>query len=391
MAQGKAAIEFGTSKVICLIEGQKNSGISIPGSACVRYDGLQEGEWVNYRYVSETVQNAVEMAEDRVGRQLRSAIVGIPGCFTHIVMGTAKRVMPEGRVEHEDIRKMLQMAMPKVGDSKVLVNARPGYFLDDKEELYIDPPVGLRTRRLKGYLCYAFADKKFLSNVANLLGHLHIQIHSFQFENQAQAMFYIPQKNRDRCAILLDIGYRDTNVSVVFGDSILAHDVLYMGGETLVDALEKELEIDPILAENLKRSYIFGIGMDSQSQSYAKNEQGKMVSVDARRIRRIVEEFANQLCREIGEILKDFGPLFTPDTPVFLVGGGMRMRGAETYLSARLSRPVYVETKSKSLAFSPVYNSALALLDNTQQAVYDLKDEGLPTSIGKKILGVFHR
>ncbi len=58
---------------------------------------------------------------------------------------------------------------------------------------------------------------------------------------------------------MLDIGYYNTGVSIVYGDTLLAHSTIELGGSTISNRLMNRFGLGEKLAESLKRRHIFGI------------------------------------------------------------------------------------------------------------------------------------
>ncbi len=382
----KAVLEFGTSKIICMIDSANIKGTDIPGAACVRYDGIKEGQWVNKKTLLDDVALAIDNAENRIKRQLKSVEVGIPGVFTKVMAIDGRKSVKENLITREFIDEMLRECAPRAGKRWQLMEVRPAYFMDDRGELYIGAPVGRHSRFLEGCFCYMFANTEFLQDVSKLMGTLRLGIDRFVFENVAQAMYYLPAKARDEMAIVADIGYQDTSVFVVYGDAVMAHSVIFAGGATLAEDMQAELNVDEVMAENLKRSYIFGISADRGAIAYAKNAQGKMGAVPSGRVKVVLEKSLSLICQDIKAIIRNYGNMIRPGTPVYIMGAGARMRGVEVFLSSQLGRRVYVMAADKVYPLPPVYTSAIALLDNDNSTVYDLDKN---QASGKKEGGFF--
>ena len=79
MAGLKSIVEFGTSKIVCMISNTKPGGSDIPGFSCIRYDGIKEGRWLNYDAVKDCADEAIAAAETKMRTQIRSCHVAVPG------------------------------------------------------------------------------------------------------------------------------------------------------------------------------------------------------------------------------------------------------------------------------------------------------------------------
>jgi len=391
MSNIRSVIEIGTSKIICLMDVKKRQGLDMLGSACVRYDGIRDGKWVRFSSVKESIENAISAAENKAKVQLRSVYVGVPGCFTRVVAVQGVKHMSTGLVTDEEIRSMGKKLTPRPESEWRLIDSRPLYFIDDREELYAGPPIGLRTSQLLACFSYVFANREFIKDIEEIFSQLHIRIERFVSEVEAQALHYIPREERDRCALLLDIGYQSSSLSVVFGDGIMAHAPFFLGGRNIVDALQKVLGTDGVLAENLKRSHVFGIGSGQDDQVYGKNAQGKMEGFDANLVREIVDDSVDLLCRLVSKQIIKFSKYITKSTSIYLMGAGLAMHGVEPYLGAKLNRKIIVPKNKAQRTLPPFYNSALALLDIHALTVYHLDGQIVPKSIWNTLKYMFQK
>lgn len=395
MPRVRSVIEFGTSKIVCMIDSENIRGIDVPSSSCVRYEGIVDGAWADFGGLSAAVREAIELAEGRIKKQIRNVEIGVPAAFEKVVAVNTRRTIQGNRVSIDDINMLIQAGMPRSSKEWELIDARPGYFIDDMGELYIDPPVNMRSKYIEGCICYMYAKSSFVNEMVELFDSLHIEVDNFLFENLSQALRYIPQDARDKCCILLDVGYENTAVSVVFGDAVLSYDVIYYGSAKIVRDLQNNLGIDAVLAENLKRGYSFGLNIDKEGRTYGKNAAGKMICFDHRAVKMSIEKSTSFLVNEVRYVLEDFKKYITPRTPIYLIGAGLQMRSIESFLVNRFNRKVNVQTNDDTYSLPSVYNTALALLDNRADTVYHLEDDG--TDVGgvgakaSRLLEIFKR
>lgn len=368
----RSVVEIGTSKIICIIDGRKDKNTEMPGISLVRYSGIKNGGWADIREAADAIREAIEQAEAKQKKQIRIADVSVPGVFTKIALGYGKRQMQSYRVSPEEIDGIVEASVPRLAKTWTLVDVAAAYFTDDKGETYFDKPVNVRTSYLEACVSYMFASSAYIRDIQSVFDGLHIDIGRLIFENYAQALYLIPQEARDGCAVMIDVGHYDTNVSVIFGDAILAHDVFHYGGVTITESLCRSLTVDEGTAESLKKNYIFGIGVDRESFFYGKSPQGKMMSFDGVAVKRVIEGSVRRICEDLEIVLRSYGNFITRATPLFITGFGLRIRGVENFMKSIMNRTIYVLADSNQPLISPLYNSAAALLDNTSESVYDI-------------------
>lgn len=375
MAQLKTVIEFGTSKIVCLIDSSSIKGMNLPGSSCIRYDGIKGGRWRNSEAIAEALTNAVENAEKKSRRQAHSAIIGIPGSFSHVVSSDAEMYIDSETVAEEHISELAERAKPGSDANWILADVRPIYFLTDREDLYVEPPIGIRTRTLKAMFSYIYASREFTDSVIDILNGMHITPEKFVSEAYAQAVHFIPQNDRLSTAVIADIGYRETAVSAVYGDAVLATSMIPIGGLDFVNDICSTLRVDMTVAESLKRGHVFGIQAERGNKVYGKDNRGRMIAFDQMAVKDVLEASVDKLIRQIGLKIDQFvrgGLISQRKAKLFLMGAGLATRGAETYFQGKLRRKVVSADSGMGTVMSPVYNTALSLLDNNLDSVYHL-------------------
>ncbi len=134
MKDTTAAVEFGTSKIICVIGQARSIGrFEVLGSGVARYEGLKNGRWIKPSNVEEAVAKAIYIAEKKARRHVREAYVGLPGVFQRVVCETGCTAVKTGIVSQQDVDAVVDDANRFPEDMRyALVCATPVYFsLDD--------------------------------------------------------------------------------------------------------------------------------------------------------------------------------------------------------------------------------------------------------------------
>lgn len=71
-------------------------------------------------------------------------------------------------------------------------------------------------------------------------------------------MLYLLEEDRDRTAILIDIGYLCTDVMAVEGDAVIFQKTLPVGGGHIAADVAEGLSIPLESADQIKREYVYG-------------------------------------------------------------------------------------------------------------------------------------
>ena len=210
-----AAIDFGTCKIVTLVaETSGTQRCDIIGAGIAAYDGFLDGEWNNTVMLNEAIQKSITEAETQSKRKIREINVGVPGEFTR-VYAVETSVTIQGADPHvtpRHVEKIFANADKQLSPVRgVVVHRSPAWFMVDGGKKTLEP-VGLKGTELKALVSFVVADTFFLDDVMARLRDMNITVSGFFSSSTGEAMLYLLEEDRDRTAILIDIGYLCTDV-----------------------------------------------------------------------------------------------------------------------------------------------------------------------------------
>ena len=380
-----AAIEFGTSKIMCVVGREKSIGrFEVLGAGEAKYEGIKNGRWRKPSNVEEAVAKALAIAERKAKKRVREVFVGVPGGFCKVICCEGYTEVSGGRVTEKDIENMIEDAERQIDDIRyTVVSSTPVYFVLDDGNHYIDV-VGSNARELRGLVSFVFASNDFISDVNNVLSGLNLKVRSFIPEVLAESLFLVPTEERDCSAVLLNIGYFDTNVTVVYGDAIVYNKTVHAGGMHIASDLSIVMNMDVESAEQIKKRFSFGLENNgTKLYDYAKAKNGRLEKYSHAMISEVVDARVEQICSLIYEALQTSPLTVARRTRIYLSGGGLAMmKGSRDALQKYLKRQVRVSIVEAPQLATPNYYVALALLDYVFES--DFLSEGRG---GKSIFG----
>lgn len=365
-----AAIEFGTSKITTLIA--ENSGYNrcdIIGSGTVPYAGYTGGVWNEPENLRAAVEASIHAAEVEAKRSVKEIYVGVPCENIHVctAVGRAESTSEDGRISPEDTERAMddaaeQLHLQQLGGN-VLHRSPAWYSVDGGKHTM--KPINSQGHTVEALTSFVVADPDFIDDVRLLLGQLGVTVNAFLSPTLGTALLLMSYEERDRTPVLIDVGYLNTEVSVVEGDAIVYHAVLPEGGGDVTAALAETLEIDMKEAEALKRDYIFKPDeFDTPSDPQVRFADGSVVTFPYDFVAGTVEHVTGQLVEDIELTLRDAGECLTPRSQIYLTGGGLiNMRGSREYLADRLSRSVKIPTLRAARLNNHHFSNSLGLMD----------------------------
>ena len=389
-----AALEFGTSKIVTMIaQSGGMDRLDIIGSGTVPYDGFSDGDWNTPGQMIQRVGDSIAAAELEANSKIKEIYVGVPGEYIHVRSCETEVDLPEGVVDEAAINAAQDAAadLLEISESGGLVIHRtPSWFIVDDGKKTMSP--GGRGTRLRAMTTFVVADPQFIEDVSEMLGSHDITILGFLSPSLGESLLVLSLEERDRGALLIDVGYLNTEISVVEGDAIVYHAILPRGGGHITADLAVGLRIPMKAAEQIKRNYVFNpdeFDMDSFSEVYDDN--GRRRTFPRKAVSGIVEASFKELTDMIEmTIANDAEQYLGKRSQVYLTGGGIAlMRGAREALAAAIGRPVKISAAKSSKLNSPVYASALGLADLIFDSIEG--DGEAEENLGSRIKNMFSR
>ena len=362
-----AAIDFGTNKIVTLVgENSGNQRCDISGAGIAPYDGFSGDQWNAPHLLNDAIRTSVREAEVQSHFKIREINVGVPGAFSRVYAVPAKVELqgadPRVGLKHiETVFANAQQELERLHG--VIIHRSPAWFMVDEGKKTLEP-MNMKGRELKALVSFVVADQFFLDEISGRLREMGISISGFFSTITGECMLYLPEEDRDRTAVLVDMGYLSTDIMAVEGDAIIFHHTLPLGGGHIAADVSEGLQISLAAAEEIKRNYVYGMATLQQSYEVMAGEDGKPTTFTHSDVEAILEPRVDEIGEAIKQAIDDSGVRLGKWSNVYLTGGGLSLnRGGRDYLAGRLDRPVRETPKRTVKLNSPVYASALGLID----------------------------
>lgn len=395
-----AAIDFGTSKIVTLIA--QSGGFNrcdMVGAGNVPYDGYMNGDWNSPGKLKEAVRNSINAAELDGKVKLKELYVGVPCEYIRLLSqeGFSRVASSDGRVSDEDIAAVQDDAADKLnlaGQNGVVIHRSCSWFSVDGGKKTMSP-VGLKGREIRAGVSFILADPSFIEDTTKLLLDMDLGVLGFLSPSMGESMLLLSLEERDRVAVLIDIGYLNSEFSVIEGDAMIYHAVLPMGGGHIVADLASELQIPMRCAEQIKREYIFMPDeFDQVGDPEIVDESGRRLTFPRSFVKSTIESSVDELVNMITLAINECENKLTSRSQIFITGGGIAMmRGGREYLSGKLGSPVKVSMAKAAKLNSPVFTSSLGLIDLVFDSIEQrtAQEDSLPGRLAGGLRGLFGR
>lgn len=356
-----AVIDVGSSKITAAVcERGINKTFVIKGMRSYNYEGFSNGEFFDINAVKEILLGASDFIKTVAGEEQNTVYVGVPGEFTRIYVRDSQiSFAKKKKITAKDVDALFDSAFLMQGQGVTAINRSAiVYELGDYRRLA--NPIGATSEILRGKLSFAVCDNGFIELFKSSLkagGFANVECVS---SSLAEAMYVIDAETRDRIALLLDVGYITSTLTLVQGDGILYQKSFGYGGGYVTASISEKYDIDFSVAENLKRK--INLSRKTDGLEKIENTDGKYYLEED--VKAVIMASLDELCENISQAIDESNYVIPEYVPLLITGGGISyIRGAKEHVSDRLSSAVEIVAPKVPLMNKPDQSSLLSLLD----------------------------
>ena len=249
-----AAIDLGTSKVVCLVGEKTDAGIKIIALSEAPTKGISRGEVINIQSALDSMMPTIRNVENAIGEQINDVFIGIAGQGIKCIQGTNQttRVNPDEYITPEEIELITEAMYTNFStDGDEVIHAVPqSYNIDDF--MGNNEPVGMIGKQIYSNF-KLFTGKKTSSQLRkNVLSRAAINMSGVYLGPFASAMAVLGEDEKEIGVALLDIGAGTTDLIIIHENVIRYAAVIPFGGNCITEDVKQGCGVSSRVAEQLK-------------------------------------------------------------------------------------------------------------------------------------------
>ncbi len=249
-----AAIDLGTTKVVCAVGEKTPNGIKIIAHSWAESKGVLRGEVVNIQHVLDSLIPVLHNIENAIGYKINEVFVGIAGQNIRCISNASQtpRKNPEELITQQEIDEITAgMYSTFVQNSEKVLHVIPqSYHIDDY--MGVTEPVGMIGQQINANFKLFIGKNdsvKFSNNVINRAG---LKLREIILEPLASAKAVLTDEEKEVGVALLDIG-GGTSDLLIIQDNIIRHAaVIPFGGNSITEDIRMGCGVTQKQAEQLK-------------------------------------------------------------------------------------------------------------------------------------------
>ena len=251
-----AAIDLGTSKVVCLVGEKTDAGIKIIALNEAPAKGVSRGEVVNIQSALDSMLPTIQNVENAIGEKINDVFIGVAGQNIRCIQGTNQttRIIPDELItlsEIEEITKKMHNTPCQEGEE--VLHAIPQlYNVDDFMGITESELGGMTGKEIISNFKLVIGKKTSTQQRNNVLKRSGLNLKGIFLEPLASAKAVLEEEEKEVGVVLLDIGGGTTDLVIIHENVIKHTAVIPFGGNCITEDLKQGCGVSTIVAEQLK-------------------------------------------------------------------------------------------------------------------------------------------
>src|SRR5210317_981363 len=373
-------LDIGNTKIVAIIGKENEYGkIEILGIGKSKSLGVHRGVVNNITQTIESIQQAVQQAENASGEKIANVIVGIAGQHIrslhhsdYITRSNSDKVIDENDIDRL-INQVYKLVM--LPGEEIIHVLPQDYKVDGQGE--IKAPIGMYGGRLEANFHVVVGQVSSIKNIVRCIKSAGLNLGEISLEPLASANAVLSQEEKEAGVALIDIGGGTTDLAI-FKDGIIRHTaVIPFGGNVITEDIKEGCSIIEKQAELLKIKFGSawpGENKDNEIVSIPGLRGRDPKEITLKNLSKIIHARVQEIIEQVYAEIKNYGHEEQKKkliAGIVLTGGGSQLKHLKqlveyiTGMDTRIGYPnEHLAGDSDQEIASPLYATAVGLLMN---------------------------
>ena len=376
-------LDIGTTKIVAMI-GVINEydKLKIIGVGKSKSLGVHRGVVNNISQTIQSIQSAINEAENNSNEKIDKVIVGIAGQHIRSLQHSdyITRENSDEVIDIQDIEKVINQVYKLVMmPGEEIIHVLPQEFkIDGQSE--IKEPVGMFGGRLEANFHVVVGQVSSIKNIARCVKSSGIDFDGITLEPLASADAVLSREEKEAGVALIDIGGGTTDLAI-FKDGIIRHtSVIPFGGNIITDDIKEGCSIIEKQAELLKIKFGSawpGENKDNEIVSIPGLRGRDPKEISLKNLSKIIHARVVEIIEQVYIEIKNYGHEDQKKkliAGVVLTGGGSQLKHLKqlveyvTGMDTRIGLPNEHLAGNNSIEISnPTFATAVGLVMNSME------------------------
>lgn len=370
-------LDIGTTKIACFV-GKKNEHgkIEILSLGKTESLGVKRGVVNNIDKTIQSIEGAVQEAEERIEGQLKIKTVNVGIAGQHIKSLQHRGVLMRDNIENEIsqvdidrlVKDMYRMAMPP---GEEIITVLPQEYIVDYEQGITDP-IGMAGVRLEANFHIITGNTAACLNINKCVTRAGLNVNDIILEPIASADSVLTEEEKEAGVVLVDIGGGTTDVAI-FYEGIIRHTaVIPLGGNVITEDIKEGCTIMKKQAEKLKQKFGSALASESQENEVVaipglRGREHKEITI--RNLASIIQARMEEIIELVHYEIRNSGYEKKLIGGIVVTGGGSQLKHITqlfeyvTGIDTRVGYPTeHLANTNTEVIKSPIYATGIGLV-----------------------------
>ena len=333
----------------------------------------------NITQTIQSIQTAVNDANDSSGHEISEVVVGIAGQHIRSLQHSdyITRSNPQEVIDQNDIEKLIQQVYKLVMlPGEEIIHVLPQeYKVDGQAE--IKEPIGMYGGRLEANFHVVVGQVSSIKNIGRCIKSAGLKMGDITLEPLASADAVLSNEEKEAGVALIDIGGGTTDLAI-FKDNIIRHTaVIPFGGNVITEDIKEGCSIIEKQAELLKIKFGSawpGENKDTEIVSIPGLRGREPKEISLKTLSKIINARVVEIIEQVFLEIKNYGHSDQKNkliAGIVLTGGGSQLNHLKqlveyiTGMDTRIGYPGEHLAGDTNKNIGPIFSTAVGLLMNS--------------------------
>ncbi len=376
-------LDIGTTKIVAMIGCYNEYGkMEILGIGKAKSLGVHRGVVNNITQTIQSIQQAVQAAEEDSGMKISEAVAGIAGQHIRSLQHSDYITRKDGEevINDQDIDTLCNQVHKLVMlPGEEIIHVLPqDYKVDGQAE--ISEPRGMYGARLEANFHVVVGQVTSIRNIGRCIKSAGLELAGITLEPLASSNAVLSQEEKEAGVALIDIGGGTTDLAI-FKDGIIRHTaVIPFGGNVITEDIKEGCSIIEKQAEMLKIKFGSawpGENKDNEIVSIPGLRGREPKEITLKNLSKIIHARVVEIIEQVYAEIKAYGHEEQKKkliAGIVITGGGAELKHLKqlveytTGMDTRIGYPnEHLAGNSDPETTSPIYATAVGLVLNSLQ------------------------
>ncbi|MCH2026783.1 MAG: cell division protein FtsA [Verrucomicrobiales bacterium] len=376
-----------------------DGSIKILGIGQAPARGVRKGEIVDFETAQTCLHDALVQAEEKTDVMIGNVYLAITGAHIESLCNRGSIRVPDGPVANEiteedldEVRELARdVSLPQ--QNVFLHSIIRDYCVDGQEK--VQQPVGMLGKVVEADYHIIHGIKTRMQNTIRCVREIPIQVDEVVFSPIAAAQVMLSKEQKERGALLIDIGGGTTDYVMYLGGSVAQSGCIAVGGDHITNDISMVMNVPLTRAERLKIEHGSVMVQDDEQEEFIMLEDDPHFSgleIDKIMLNKIINARVSETFEQLRDRISKNDDINALGAGVFLTGGSSKLKEIDKLAEEIFSLPVSLASISTmSGATAPFENPQLAtpmgLIRYAQMIEANKTERDNPFKLFKKKLG----